>query len=265
MEKQFKEHNYWALVLGGSSGLGLASAIKLSKEGMNIIVVHRNSRSEMELINNSFNEIIANKVKFISFNIDAGNPEKRMQAISELKIQLGDDKIKCLIHSIAKGNLKAMVDESQPELQKDDFMITLEHMAISLYEWTKNLFKENVFATDTRIISFTSEGNTKAYKNYSAVSVAKAALEAISRNIALEFAPYGIRSNCIQAGVTDTRSLRLIPGSDKMKEIALSRNPFGKITTPEDVADVVYLLCKDEAKWINGTVIPVDGGESIVA
>jgi enoyl-[acyl-carrier protein] reductase I len=188
-----------------------------------------------------------------------------MQAISELKIQLGDDKIKCLIHSIAKGNLKAMVDESQPELQKDDFMITLEHMAISLYEWTKNLFKENVFATDTRIISFTSEGNTKAYKNYSAVSVAKAALEAISRNIALEFAPYGIRSNCIQAGVTDTRSLRLIPGSDKMKEIALSRNPFGKITTPEDVADVVYLLCKDEAKWINGTVIPVDGGESIVA
>jgi enoyl-[acyl-carrier protein] reductase I len=232
---------------------------------MNIIVVHRNSRSEMELINNSFNEIIANKVKFISFNIDAGNPEKRMQAISELKIQLGDDKIKCLIHSIAKGNLKAMVDESQPELQKDDFMITLEHMAISLYEWTKNLFKENVFATDTRIISFTSEGNTKAYKNYSAVSVAKAALEAISRNIALEFAPYGIRSNCIQAGVTDTRSLRLIPGSDKMKEIALSRNPFGKITTPEDVADVVYLLCKDEAKWINGTVIPVDGGESIVA
>ena len=265
MEKQFKDHNYWALVLGGSSGLGLASAIKLSKEGMNIIVVHRNSRSEMELINNSFNEIIANKVKFISFNIDAGNPEKRMQAISELKIQLGDDKIKCLIHSIAKGNLKAMVDESQPELQKDDFMITLEHMAISLYEWTKNLFKENVFATDTRIISFTSEGNTKAYKNYSAVSVAKAALEAISRNIALEFAPYGIRSNCIQAGVTDTRSLRLIPGSDKMKEIALSRNPFGKITTPEDVADVVYLLCKDEAKWINGTVIPVDGGESIVA
>ncbi|WP_396179606.1 enoyl-ACP reductase [Flavobacterium sp.] len=265
MEKQFKDQNYWALVLGGSSGLGLASAIKLSKEGMNIIVVHRNSRSEMELINNSFNEIIANKVKFISFNIDAGNPEKRMQAISELKIQLGDDKIKCLIHSIAKGNLKAMVDESQPELQKDDFMITLEHMAISLYEWTKNLFKENVFATDTRIISFTSEGNTKAYKNYSAVSVAKAALEAISRNIALEFAPYGIRSNCIQAGVTDTRSLRLIPGSDKMKEIALSRNPFGKITTPEDVADVVYLLCKDEAKWINGTVIPVDGGESIVA
>lgn len=265
MENQFKVNNYWTLVLGGSSGLGLASAIKLSQEGMNIIVIHRNSRSEMEAINNSFNEIIANNVKFISFNVDAGNSEKREQTVSSIKLQLGDDKIRCLIHSIAKGNLKSMVDENQQELQKDDFMITLEYMAITLYEWTKELFNEKLFASDARIISFTSEGNTKAYKNYSAVSVAKVALEAISRNIALEFAPYGIRSNCIQAGVTDTRSLRLIPGSDLMKEKAGSRNPFGKITTPQDVANVVYLLCKDEAAWINGAIIPVDGGESIVA
>lgn len=264
MENQFRDNNYWALILGGSSGLGLASALKLSKEGMNIIVIHRNSRSEMQAINNSFAEIIHNKVQFISFNIDAGNSEKRKQTIEELKSQFGEGKLKCMIHSIAKGNLKAMVDGNGPELQKDDFMITLEAMAISLYEWTKDLFKENMFAKDTRILSFTSEGNTKAYKNYSAVSVAKVALEAISRNIALEFAPFGIRSNCIQAGVTDTRSLRMIPGSEKMKEIAMHRNPFGKITTAEDVANVVYLLCKDEAAWINGAIIPVDGGESIV-
>ena len=243
----------------------MASAIKLSKEGMNVIVIHRNMRAEMEAINSSFNEIIANDVKFISFNIDAGNAEKRAQTIAEIKLQLGDDKIRCMIHSIAKGNLKAMLDESRPELQKDDFIITLEHMAISMYEWTKDLFKEKLFASDARIISFTSEGNAKAYKNYSAVSVAKVALQAISRNIALEFAPYGIRSNCIQAGVTDTASFRQIPGSAKMKEIASSRNPFGRTTTPEDVANVVYLMCKDESAWINGAIIPVDGGESIVA
>lgn len=265
MDNQFKRNNYWALVLGGSSGLGLATALKLAKEGMNIIVIHRNMRAEMEAITNSFDQIIAHNVKFISFNIDAGNAEKRAQTIAAIKFQLGEDKIRCLVHSIAKGNLKAMLDNDRPELQKDDFIITLEHMAISLYEWTKNLFIENLFASDARIISFTSEGNTKAYKNYSAVSVAKVALQAISRNIALEFAPYGIRSNCIQAGVTDTASFRQIPGSDQMKEIASSRNPFGKITTPEDVANVVYLLCKEEAAWINGAIIPVDGGESIVA
>lgn len=265
MDNQFKDNNYWALILGGSSGLGLASALKLSKEGMNVIVIHRNSRSEMEAITTSFEEINANNVQFLSYNLDAGNSDKRKQAISELKLKVGEGRIKCMVHSIAKGNLKAMVDSTGPELQKDDFVITLEAMAISLYEWTKDLFKENMFATDTRILSFTSEGNRKAYKNYSAVSVAKVALEAISRNIALEFAPFGIRSNCIQAGVTDTRSLRLIPGSDKMKEVAVSRNPFGKITTPEDVANVVYLLCKDEAAWINGAIIPVDGGESIAS
>ena len=144
MDNQFTDKNYWALILGGSSGLGLASALKLSKEGMNIIIIHRNSRSEMEAINNSFSEISANNVQFLSFNVDAGNSEKRKQTIAELKSQLGEGKLKCMIHSIAKGNLKAMVDDSGPELQKDDFVITLEAMAISLYEWTKDLFKENI-------------------------------------------------------------------------------------------------------------------------
>jgi enoyl-[acyl-carrier protein] reductase III len=265
MENQFKVNNHWALVLGGSSELGVASAVKLFREGTNITVIQRNSRSEMEAISTAFSEIIDNNVTFISFNVDAGNYEKRKQTLSEIKLQIGTEKIKCLIHPIAKGNLKAMVDETQPELEKDDFIITLEYTAISLYEWNKDLFKEKLFAEGIRIISFTTEGNTKAYKNYSAVSLAKVALEAILRNIALEFALYGIRSNCIQAGVADTRSLRMITGSDKMKEMAVSKNPFGKITTPEDVANVVYLLCKDEARWINGAIIPVDGGESIVA
>lgn len=264
MEQQFKANNYWTLILGGSSGLGLASAIKLSEEGMNIIVIHRNSRSEMETINNSFQTIIDNNVDFISFNIDAGNTEKRKHTIAEIKSKIGVGKLKCMVHSIAKGNLKAMVDQENPELQKDDFMITLDAMAISLYDWTKDLFNEKLFAEDTRIISFTSEGNTRANRNYSAVSVAKVALEAISRNIALEFAPFGIRSNCVQAGVTDTHSLRIIPGSEVMKEMAALKNPFKRITTPEDVANVVYLLCKDEAAWINGAIIPVDGGESKV-
>ena len=64
-------------------------------------------------------------------------------------------------------------------------------------------------------------------------------------------------------GVTDTRSLRMIPGSDKIIEHSLKRNPHCRLTLPEDVANVVYLLCKDEAAWITGTVIPVDGGEHL--
>ncbi|WP_445957845.1 enoyl-ACP reductase FabI [Yeosuana sp.] len=264
MVKEFKNDNYWALILGGSSGLGLATAKKLAKHGMNICIVHRNSRFQEAEITFEFNKIKAEGVQFISFNLDAINVEKRDAIILDLQQQFEQKaKIRTLVHSIAKGNLKPMISEDGPSLKNDDFNLTINAMAISLYDWSKAVFEANLFAKDARIISFTSEGNTKTWKDYAAVSAAKVTLEAITRSIALEFAPYGIRANCIQAGVTDTMSLRLISGSEKIKEHTIVRNPFKRLTTPEDVANVVYLLSKDEASWINGCIIPVDGGEHI--
>ena len=264
MVKDFKNNNYWALILGGSSGLGLATAKKLAHHGMNICVVHRNSRFQEAEITFEFNKIKAEGVQFVSFNLDAINAEKRDAIILELQQQMEPNaKIRALVHSIAKGNLKPMISEDGPSLKNDDFNLTINAMGVSLYDWTKAIFESNLFAKDARIISFTSEGNTRTWKDYAAVSAAKVALEAITRSIALEFAPFGIRANCIQAGVTDTMSLRLISGSEKIKEHTVLRNPFKRLTTPEDVANVVYLLSKDEASWINGCIIPVDGGEHI--
>ncbi|WP_299519747.1 SDR family oxidoreductase [Winogradskyella sp.] len=262
--KKFEKTNQWALILGGSSGLGLATAKKLAKHGLNICVVHRSPRMHEELINKEFDAIKQNDVALKTFNIDLIKPEKRQMVIDELIAMFGIDcKLKVLVHSIAKGNLKPMVSEDGKTLQHDDFEITLNAMALSLYDWTKALFEAKLFANDSRIISFTSEGNTKAWQNYAAVSAAKVTLEAITRSIALEFALFGIKANCIQAGITDTASLRLIPGSETIIKHSLKRNPNGRLTTPEDVANVVYLLTKDEASWITGTVIPVDGGEHL--
>ena len=262
--REFQDKNYWAIILGGSSGLGLATAKKLAKHGMNICVVHRNSRAQIQEIEKHFDEIREENIAFISFNVDALNSEKRESVLAEIKEKLGlNGKVKTLVHSIAKGNLKPMVSGDQQILQNDDFQITINAMAISLYDWFQAIFDKKLFADDARIISFTSEGNTKPWKNYAAVSAAKVTLEAISRNIALEFAPFGIRSNCIQAGVTNTASLNMIPDSESIKNHTLKRNPFGKLTITEDVANVVYLLNKDEASWINGTIIKVDGGESL--
>ena len=261
--KEFQDKNEWALILGGSSGLGLATAKKLAKHGMNICIVHRNSRFQQEQIEKEFNEITQLGIDFISYNTDAFHPEKREALLEDLQEELEDGKIKTLVHSVAKGNLKPMLSDDSPVLKTDDFQLTIQAMGISLYDWTKAIFDAKLFADDARIISFTSEGNSKAWKNYAAVSAAKVTLEAITRNIALEFAPYGIKANCIQAGVTDTASLRMIPGSEEMKNHSLLRNPFNRLTNPEDVANVVYLLSKDEASWINGTIIPVDGGEHI--
>jgi enoyl-[acyl-carrier protein] reductase I len=264
MVKEFEHKNYWALILGGSSGLGLASAKKLAKHGLNICIIHRNSRSQEEVIAAEFKSIKSEGVQFKSYNVDAFKVEKRNEIISELnEIFDGKGKIRTLVHSVAKGNLKPMLSEDKPTLNSDDFNLTINAMAISLYDWTQSIFKASLFANDARIISFTSEGNTKAWKNYAAVSAAKVTLEAITRNIALEFAIHGIKANCIQAGVTDTASLRMIPGSEEIIKHSLLRNPNKRLTTPEDVANAVYLLSIDESRWINGCVIPVDGGEHI--
>lgn len=265
MVREFQNKNEWAIILGASSGLGLATAKKLAKEGLNLCLIYRARKSNMESILSAFETIIStHKVKLIHFNKDAMRPENRAEILHTLASTIaGVGKVKCLVHSIAKGNLKPMIANNGSTLQNDDFHLTLENMAFSLYDWTKHIFSENLFAEDARIISFTSEGNKKAWKNYAAVSAAKVALEAISRNIALEFAQHGIRANCIEAGITDTASFRMIPGSEQLAAHTIKRNPFGRLTQPKDVANVVYLLLKEESKWITGTTIQVNGGEHL--
>jgi len=265
MVKEFEGKNEWALILGGSSGLGLASAEKLAKHGMNICIVYRASRSQVKDILENFERIKhMHSVQLIHFNSDIAKVESRETVLAGIQSTFqSNDSIKVLLHSVAKGNLKPMHDEQGFELKNDDFHLTLENMAISLYDWTKAIFHAQLFSEDTRILSFTSEGNKKAMKSYAAVSAAKASLEAITRNIAYEFAKFGIRANCIEAGVTDTPSLRLIPNSEQIIQFAKMRNPFKRLTRAEEVANVVYLLSKEEASWINGTVIQVNGGEHL--
>ena len=141
-----------------------------------------------------FEEIKSYGGAFLSFNADVLNEDKRLAILTQLKEKMGDmGAVRCLLHSIAKGNLKAMNNseldaEDGSGLQSGDFKITIENMAISLYSWTLEVFVQGLFAQDARVLSFTSEGSHKAWRNYAAVSAAKAALEAITRSIA-----FGVR------------------------------------------------------------------------
>lgn len=305
------DKNHWALILGGSSGFGLATAKKLSRHGMNICIVHRDRRGAMERIATEFDEIKKKAPNFLSFNLDALSEEGRKTVIEELKTAMQPSgKIRLLFHSIAFGNLKPIaplkpchsrkqtigklsaslgiepdqfeqalaslqeeeLNELSPLLlseygeqliEEEDMTRTIYSMGTSLLTWTQELFQQKLFAQDARILGMTSEGNEVAWRGYAAVSAAKVALESIIRSIALEFAPYGIRANAIQAGITDTPALRAIPGSHKMKGNARIRNPFNRLTCPEDVADFVCLMCTDEAAWVNGSLLRIDGGEHI--
>ncbi len=254
----------WALILGGSSGLGLATAQKLARHGFDIIIVHRDRKSDLENIESQFQKITSNGVRFHNFNTDAASAPKRGITIKAIHSLIGNEgRIKVMVHSIAKGSLKPMHNPGQTTLDNRDFQITLNAMAFSLYDWTKDLVAKELFSEDARIVSFTSEGSAKAWPGYAAVSAAKSTLEALTRSIALEFATIGIKANCIQAGTTETRAFQMIPDHEKIKENSLERNPHGRLTTPEDVANAVYLLTTEEARWISGTVIKVDGGESL--
>jgi NAD(P)-dependent dehydrogenase (short-subunit alcohol dehydrogenase family) len=176
-------------------------------------------------------------------------------------------KIRTLLHSVAYGNLKPIAPlaglSDAPLIEEEDMARTIHSMGTSLLTWVQRLHRECLFAHDARVIGLTSEGNEIAWRGYAAVSAAKCALESVSRSIAVEFAPFGIRSNIVQAGITDTPALRLIPGSEQMKANAIARNPLHRLTTPEDVANAIYLLSLDEASWINGALLRVDGGEHI--
>ena len=88
-------------------------------------------------------------------------------------------------------------------------------------------------------------------------------MESVCRQLSIELAQDGIAVNAIQAGVTDTPALRKIPGSDKMIENALKNNPHKRLTTPEDIGDIIQLLASYESSWMTGNVIRVDGGEDI--
>ncbi len=301
----------WALVLGGSSGFGLATAQKLASHGMNLCIVHRDRRGALKRIEPEFDKIREAGVKLVTFNLDALNPEKRSEVIDGLAEAMGSDgHVRVLLHSIAFGNLKLLVHEaprsdrvlealasklgidagklreaadelfasdgdalhtlaSPPQysnenfLEDEDFERTIFSMGTSLLGWVQMLFDRKLFEEDARVFGLTSEGNSVAWKGYAAVAAAKVALESLARSIAVEYAPHGIRCNVIQAGITETPALAAIPGSAQLKAQARLRNPFGRLTTPADVAGMIYLLSTEDAAWVNGTVIRVDGGEHI--
>jgi NAD(P)-dependent dehydrogenase (short-subunit alcohol dehydrogenase family) len=252
-----KEKRATALILGGSSGLGLASARKLAEEGFDLCIVHRTRKSDLPEFINQVSQMESNGANVSTFNKDA----LKAETIAEVIDQLQDNSVGLLLHSLAKGSLKTLTEENALNVQ--DIEITLHAMGYSWYEWTRALIKANKFTKHARNLAFTSEGNNKVWPGYAAVSAAKATLEAFMRSMAVEYAPLGMTTNCIQAGATETPSFKMIPGSDMIAKAAKKRNPFGRLTLAEDVANAVYLLIRKEAEWINGTVLKVDGGESL--
>lgn len=259
----------WALVLGASSGFGEAASLAFARAGMNVIGVHLDRRATMPNVERIQSDIRAMGREAWFYNVNAADEERRRATLDDVKQRFAErgknEKVRVLLHSLAFGTLKPYWggNGESDVLNKTNMDMTLDVMAHSLLYWTQDVLRRDLFGAQGRIFAMTSAGSTQVWSGYGAVSAAKCALESHCRQLAVELAPKGITANAICAGVTDTPALRKIPGSEQMIEVAMRRNPYHRLTTPEDVANAMVVLSTPAAGWITGNVIYADGGEVI--
>ncbi|MDD8017667.1 MAG: SDR family oxidoreductase [Bacteroidota bacterium] len=266
VDYKFKKTD-WALILGASSGFGGATAVELAKHGMNICGVHFDRAATIPNAEKVKSDCEAQGVKTMFFNVNATDAEKRKEIVKALAKELSapESNVKVLMHSLAFGSLKPFIaKDAKNQLTQAQIEMTMDVMANALVYWTQEVFNSGLMKKGGRIYTMTSSGGHSQFPDYGAVSAAKAASESYIRQLALELGPYGITCNAIMAGVTDTAALRKIPGNTKMTNIAISKNPSLTLTTPEAVAKAISLLSHEDAYFISGNTIGVDGGEDVV-
>ena len=259
----------WAMVLGASSGFGAAAAKAWARAGFGIIGVHLDLRGTRAMADAVREEIAAMGVPVVFHNVNAADEEKRGEVIAatsaifdERRAAGADPFIAGFLHSLAFGStLSYVIPDGGKELSQKQLEMTADVMAHSLIYWVRDLVHAGLLRDGSRVFAMTSEGATRAVPTYGAVSAAKAALEAHVRQLALELMDSGITVNAIRAGVTDTPALRRIPGHEDLIAVASARNPGGRMTRPEDVADALVALCSPLTYWMTGNTIGVDGGE----
>ena len=227
--------NKVAMVTGSSRGLGKALAIELAKQGYDIVVNYARSRSAAE---ETVKEIEALGRKAIMIRANVGDVAKLRVMFEQVKEEFG--RLDVFISNAASGVLRPVMEFEE-----------------SHWDWTMNInAKAMLFGAQEaaklmdkggKIIGVSSLGSIRYLENYTTVGVSKAAIESITRYLAVELAPLGIAVNTVSGGALDTEALKHFPNREEMLEDARKNTPAGRMVEIEDMVKTAMFLISDGA------------------
>jgi enoyl-[acyl-carrier protein] reductase III len=240
-----------ALITGGSRGIGRAIALRLAENGVDTVVNYVRHKKDAEETAQLVEERGA-RCLVVKANVAKESDVKTM--FEELENTFG--RLDFLVSNAASGVLKPAM-----ELTERHWNWAMDINARALLGLVQHGVR--MMQSGSRVMAVSSLGSVRAIENYTTVGASKAALESLVRHLAVELGPQGINVNTISAGAVDTDALKHFPNRDQILDTALARTPLGRLTTPDDVANIALFLCSDLASMIQGQVITVDGGYAI--
>ncbi|WP_070121075.1 enoyl-[acyl-carrier-protein] reductase FabL [Bacillus marinisedimentorum] len=243
-----------ALVTGSSRGIGRETAIALAREGYDIAVNYARSKSGAEETAKMIEEL-GRKAVIVKANV--GNPEKIKKMYEKIDEEFG--RLDVLVNNAASGVLKPAV-----ELEESHWDWTMDINSKGLLFNAQEAARRMEKTGGGKIVSLSSLGSIRYLENYTAVGVSKAAVEALTRYLAVELAPKNIAVNAVSGGAVDTDALKHFPNREEVLADAASQTPAGRIVTPGDLVHTILFLLSPQADMIRGQTIIVDGGRSLL-
>ena len=240
-----------AIVTGASRGIGRACALRLAKDGIDVVVNYNSNEEEAMKVVNAIKDMGCDA---IAVKANVANQKDVAAMFREAYKHFG--------HSDILVNNAGVVDDAYLLMLNNDSLDRSLDINIKGYFYCSQQAALKMFKQKSgRIVNVSSVSSKLALAGQSVYGATKGAVNSMTATLAKELAPYGIQVNAVAPGFITTEMIEAIP--EEKKEEYLKNIPMGRLGKVEEVAEVVNMLCSDVASYITGQVIVIDGGLSL--